>query len=155
LARPSRLWSTRVQCEYRHGDRYHSHDAATQFFLCEVIRQEHGGKFSLLGFYPGNEVVVPAETVTVTLSLACVFIFLDGVGSFTPTASLNAPSGASVLTGELPPVEKHEGRPLTATIQLSPIQTKEFGTFRVSLQLGEKTYERTFQILKGSPQIKG
>lgn len=127
-------------------------DAATQFLICEAVRQEQGGKLSLLGLFPDGKILVPPETKKVTLPLVCVFIFQDGVGSFSSKVSVIAPSGAFMVNDEpFDDVEKRPDGPFIALVHIMPFQTEEFGTFTVRLRLDENSYKRTFTIYPRKP----
>jgi hypothetical protein len=124
-------------------------DAAIQFLLCESVRQEQGGKLTLLGFFPGSVIVVPPTTETITFPLAFLFITNDGDGLFSVRVTLIRPSGAVEFADQpIPDVTKEPGKPMTALVQFLPFHTSEFGGFKILLKLNDALYERIFTIQK-------
>jgi hypothetical protein len=128
-------------------------DREVTFVVCETVREEKGGKLSLLGLYPGNRLNVPQDTIEATLPLALVFFVDGGSGLFKSSASLISPTGKAVVDkSDLPDHDKKEDAANVVLMQLIPFKTTDFGTFKVLLQLDDRTYERTFSINKGPVQ---
>ena len=122
-------------------------DVAVNFLLAESIRQETGGKLTIIGYYPGNQLLIPKETKQLVTSIAFVFIALDGDGTFSTAVSLTAPSGKAIFKNEfLQNSVKHPGQPLSVLLAVQPFVTDETGTFDVTLHLDNATYRRSFTV---------
>jgi hypothetical protein len=124
-------------------------DAAVLFLLSEGVRQEMGGKLTILGFYPDAQILIPKEMKQLVIPLALTFIVTDGEGTFTTAVSLTTPSGKVVFS---PPEEhfsdtvKNPGQPLSILVAAQPFITDETGKFDVTLRLGDASYRRSFRV---------
>jgi hypothetical protein len=128
-------------------------DSATLFLVCEIVRQEPEGKVTLIGVFTAGDILVPLETALSLPSLGILFVFKDGEGKFSCTMSMFSPSGHVIIDKiKLADVEKQRESAHNLVLNFSPFQTAEFGTFRVVIQLNDRSYERTFQIKK-DPRI--
>jgi len=127
-------------------------DANTLFLPCESIRQEVGGRLTLIGAATNGDIIVPTGTQIVNLtSLAFLFVFRDGEGTFPASFSLIAPSGQTIVDRfKLPDSVNRPGASFNLIIHIAPFQTKEFGRFRVVARLADQDYVRTF-VLAAEP----
>ena len=122
-------------------------DAAVNFLLAESVRQELGGKLTIIGLYPGNQITIPKGTKQLVTSIAFAFIVLDGDGTFSTTFSLRAPSGKVIFKDDfLQRSVKNPGEPLIVLIAVQPFVTDETGKFDISLHLDSATYPRSFTV---------
>jgi hypothetical protein len=122
-------------------------DAAVLFLLSEAVRQEAGGKLTLLGFYPDAQLLIPKGTEQVVMPLAMTFIVTDGEGIFPTAVSLTAPSGKALFPKEnMSESVKHPGQPMSILVAAHPFVTDETGKFDVTLHLGDAHYRRSFRI---------
>ena len=120
-------------------------DGHTLFLACESIRQEAGGRLTIIGAVTSGDIVVPSGTQLVTLtSLAFLFVFRDGQGTFPASFSLVAPSGQTLVDQhKLPNSVKVPG---DLIINIAPFETKELGQFRAVARLADQDYVRTFGL---------
>src|SRR5580658_7465159 len=94
-------------------------EARTVALVAEFIREELGGKFTLVGLYPGDNLVFPAATrLPVTLPLAVAFLFKDGHGQFDQTIRILSPGGVPTVTADLGRATKEAGRNHLSMVQL-------------------------------------
>jgi hypothetical protein len=122
-------------------------DAAVLFLLSEGVRQEVGGKLTILGFYPDAQLLIPKETKQVVTPLAMTFIVTDGEGTFPTAVSLTAPSGKALIPKEnMSDTVIRPGQPLSILVAAQPFMTDETGKFDVTLHLGDASYRRSFRI---------
>jgi hypothetical protein len=122
-------------------------DAAVNFLLAESVRQEAGGKLTIIGLYPANQLLIAKGTKQLVTSLAFGFIVLDGDGTFSTVISLVAPSGKTIFKEELLPNSvKLPGQPLTLVVAVQPFVTDETGKFDIALRLDNATYRRSFTV---------
>ena len=120
-------------------------DGHALFLACESIRQEAGGKLTIIGAVTSGDIIVPGGTRTVTLpSLAFLFVFRDGQGIFPVSFSLVAPSGRTLVDQhKLPNSVKAPG---DLIINVAPFETNELGKFRVVARLGNQDFVRHFGL---------
>ena len=118
------------------------------FLICDDIRQEVDGRFSLMGIYPGNTVPAP-QLPTIFPQLAFVF----GIRGLTePThisLSIRAPDGHQAKTAplrDLAPATK-AGEALFF-VQAAPIQLSLAGDHEIRLQLGNQQEATSFHVLQ-------
>lgn len=125
-------------------------DKKTLFLMCEGIREEPGNKLTLLGVYTAQKLLVPTTTETVLLpSLAFLFVFRDGFGTFQVRVSLRTPSGVALIDEQpMKDAVKLEAQALSLIVQVVPFQTNEFGDFEVIVTLNSRSYERSFAVVK-------
>jgi hypothetical protein len=122
-------------------------DAAVLFLLSEYVRQEAGGKLSILGLYPDRRLLIPKGTKQTITSLALTFIVLEGEGTFSTTVSVVTPSGKRMFPDEgMPDTVKIPGQPLTVLVGMQPFITDEVGQFEAILRLGDASYQRSFTV---------
>jgi hypothetical protein len=107
-----------------------------KFILAEEVRQETGGKFSLLGVFPGGRFAVAGppppgvgNAAIVLQSLAFVFIVEGGEGKQSGRFKILAPDKKTAVSDS--PIEKLEmvgGRPLIFATGAKPFIGPAFGT---------------------------
>jgi hypothetical protein len=120
------------------------------FLVAEDSREEVGGKFTLMGYAPGGDLIVQvgAEGASpkMLLSSLCLFCsFTDGIGKFAMTVTLLDPSGKNVMGDLKQEVEKKPEGALTINLNLKPFAFS-FGKYRLIIALDDTPYERTFSI---------
>ncbi len=127
-------------------------DASTLFIPCENVRQELGGRLTLIGAAPGGELILPAAaSVTNLVSLAFLFVFRDGEGTFSTSFSLFAPSGQALVDKfKLSDTIKKPNEPFNLIVHIAPFQTTESGQFRAVAKLDNRDYARTFFLRQAS-----
>jgi hypothetical protein len=122
-------------------------DAAVNFLLAESVRQEAGGKLTVIGFYPGNQLLIPKGTKQTVTPLAFIFLALEGEGTFPTTISLVSPSGKAMFQDEkMQDSVKVPNQPLSILVGVQPFVTDEIGEFNVTLRLGHASYRRSFIV---------
>lgn len=127
-----------------------------QFLLADGVRQEQGGKFTVLGFYPGNGVLlnqplpkkVPDGFKGVALpGLTLIITLFDGNGSFSGDLKIIRPSGELLGKGSTNIViEKNKGKSASLLIPIEPFPVTEFGDYQATLKLGAHKYDFVFRI---------
>jgi hypothetical protein len=120
-------------------------DGRALFLACESIRQEAGGRLTIIGAVTSGDMLVPSGTQLVTLaSLAFLFVFRDGQGTFPGSFSLMAPSGQTLVDQhKLPNSVKVPG---DLVVNIAPFETKELGEFRAVARLADQDFVRTFGL---------
>jgi hypothetical protein len=122
-------------------------DAAVIFLLSEHVRQEVGGKVSVLGLYPGNLLLIPKDTKQIVVPLTFIFIALEGEGVFPTSLSVHSPSGKPMFPdASLSDSIKNPREALSVFVAVQPFVTEETGKFDVTLRLGKSSYRRSFTI---------
>lgn len=132
-----------------------------QFLLAEDVRLEQFGKLSLLGWYGGESITLlrspgePEQNWQPNLnSLAFIFRFTPGTGSYSAILTLHSPSGKEVGKANLGQVTSFNGQPLGVVCKVGPIQVSEFGTYTVGVQLDTYRYEKTFDLVRGGAAVE-
>lgn len=127
-----------------------------RFILAEDVRQEDGGKFSLLGVFPGEKIFVggtpvpgmPPNVAFVLASLAFVFIVTEGDGRFDGRFIVTAPDGKTAVSNTtFSDIEIH-GQIGTLGSAAKPFIGPSFGTYTVQLEIGSAKFKFRFDVLK-------
>lgn len=134
-----------------------------QFLIADHVRQEEGGKLSLLGFYSGDAVLLkgplPAEIPEgvggIALpGLTIVAVVRDGQGSFDSTFHLYSPDGRELGQGvKGQKLDKAKGGAASLIVPIQPFPIPEFGIYRARLQLGKHEYEFQFKVGHFDPNV--
>jgi hypothetical protein len=131
------------------------------FLLCDDIRLEAGGKFSLMGWFPDGIVLTepapgapPGGNLLSLPGLSVAVAFLDGVGEYKARVQVNAPDGAPMLplSNEVP-VTKREGLAMTLHVRITPFASRSFGQFTVRVSLDDHEYIFTFHVRPLAQQL--
>jgi hypothetical protein len=121
------------------------------FILCEDIREEAHGKFSLLGVFGGQSVLVPESVLGQALPCIAVFSsFADGAGTFRAVNELLDPSGKIIASNrdENLEVKKDPDKNMLLLMKWVPFPISSFGTYTVQVFLDNTNYEFEFGINK-------
>lgn len=127
-----------------------------QFLLADAVRQEEGGKLTVLGLYSGDAVLlkdslpnsIPEGMEGLALpGLTIVAIVRDGQGSFSYGVHLYGPDGKALGKGvDGMKLDKKKDAPASLLIPVQPFPIPDFGTYRVLLQLNRHEYEFKFRV---------
>jgi len=127
-------------------------DAKTQFLICENVRQEAAGKLSLMGFTASsnlllNQSSVPTPNAPTSITLALLFIFTDGEGTFDGWIEIKNPKGESVGKADMKELVKTADKPHVAYTNIAVLPISMLGNFSVILTLDDtKEYRRDFSV---------
>ena len=120
--------------------------------MLDDIREEKGGKFTLIGLYSKDIIV---DFIPTTIAKFCFFTrLLGGEGQFNFKFSLKDPDGNEMLTKFSPfqintSAESHSNLNLT----ISPFTIKKEGNYKFAMLLDDKPfYDLTLGIKKGQSQ---
>lgn len=132
-----------------------------QFLLADAVRQEQGGKLTVLGLYSGDSVLlkdtlpkeVPDGMEGLALSgLTVVALVRDGQGAFDCTLQLFAPGGKALGKGVSKlKVDKQKEASTSLIFPIEPFPIPDFGIYRIVLQLGKHEYEFKFKVVHADP----
>lgn len=131
-----------------------------RFLLADAVRQEQGGKLSLLGFYPGNLVILQGELpkdlreneLFGIPSLGLVFLIMDGQGDFKARIDIQQPNGKRVGLGAALDTKKKSGVTHTITVPLTPFPIDALGTFKVSITFDGRAHHFAFVVRHSDPK---
>lgn len=118
------------------------------FLICDGVRAEQGGKWTLLGFFGGESVNInPPATLPNNVPLAFVFILRGGQGKFDSQFTITDPDG-NLMQGSdtLPPIEKHEGRNHLLALNFPIFPLPKTGVFKIKLTVGSAVFEKEFEV---------
>lgn len=134
-----------------------------QFLLADHVRQEEGGKLSLLGFYSGDAVLlkgplpeeIPEGMEGIALpGLTIVAVVRDGHGSFNSAIHLYGPNGKELGEGvKGHALDKAKDGTANLLVPIQPFPIPEFGMYRVLLELGKHEYEYRFRVGHLDPSV--
>lgn len=127
-----------------------------QFILADAVRQEVGGKLTMLGLYSGD-VVLLNETLPPALpegaagmalaGLTFLVRVLDGQGQFKYRVDLYGPKGEMLgqrMTEQI--LEMQPGTTASLIVPVQPFPIPEFGIYRIVLTLNGRPYEFKFRV---------
>lgn len=127
-----------------------------QFLLADHVRQEEGGKLSLLGFYSGDAVLlkgllpeeIPEGMEGIALpGLTIVAVVRDGQGVFNSAIHLYGPNGKELGEGvKGQKLDKRKDGTASLLVPIQPFPIPGFGIYRVLLELGTREYEYQFRV---------
>lgn len=122
-------------------------DSEILFLLCDVARQEPGGKVTLLGYFGGNEIKLNSNTPLPTiLTIAAVYVLQDGEGKFSSSLSVVDSTRNQIMAGALPDIDKPKGNNHTIIINFPSLPVVQMGEFSFILTIGSKQYQRKLRI---------
>ena len=123
-------------------------DGEIDFLVAEIIRPEPGGKLSILGFYPGNEIKLNSLVTTPPqLQLGILFVLNDGSGAFDCKLLIGVPGEKEKQEISLHISEKLPNKAHTVAASLAGFVVPREGVYTFSLVLDDRIYERKFNIL--------
>lgn len=114
--------------------------------LCDDVRREHDGRFSLMGVYPGKRVTI--DQLPTIVSHLCFVLRLKGLAEDEPLwIKVVAPDGheSQAVQGRLVGKASMDGD-ATFVVQAAPIQLSESGLHRVRLRCGQHLMETAFSV---------
>lgn len=127
-------------------------DANTLLLLCDDIRQELGGKLTLMGYMPGASFKLGPVTepgIEMLQSLALLVVFQDGAGDFQLGASLTDPQGVNrIPTTQTQLIHKNDDGTMNVNLTLRPFPV-QLGTYRLTVSLDDRKYTRSFVMERG------
>jgi hypothetical protein len=120
--------------------------------VADAIRQEAGGKVSLLGVFADGRIVVSVgSSLPLVLPLAFYFLFTDGEGSFDGKLRVLSPTSKVLFDLSLGKQTKHKGQPMTTSVALMGLSLPEWGDYQAILTLDDRRYVRGFSLAAGLP----
>lgn len=134
-----------------------------QFLLADAVRQEQGGKVTVLGLYSGDSVVLqdvlPKEFPEGMngLALACLTILAivrDGQGRFDCNLHLFGPTGTELGKGLNSVIlDKQKDAPVNLIFPIQPFPIPDFGNYRIALWINKHEYEFKFKVTHADPGV--
>ncbi|WP_321968817.1 hypothetical protein [Paraburkholderia tropica] len=136
---------------------------SARFYLCDDVRTEVGGKSTLIGLYPNDEItlsrpaaVEPEPATAIFFEGFSILVAFDrGLGELELLIDLKAPNGQSLITGQKAKLKAEKIGPVTFSARFRPFATPEFGehTYEVSIDGTKFTYR--FQLVHSPQDIEG
>ncbi len=137
--------------------------AQLRFLLADAVREEAGGKVSILGFYSGDEVVLQGELPTkleegaqaVALpALTILVLFVDGYGNFQLRLQVFDPTGKPFGLSKPMQINKVKGAPYNIILPIMPFPIRVFGRYRFELRIDKRKYEYSFTVRHQDPNVR-
>jgi hypothetical protein len=111
------------------------------FLAAEALRQEMGGKITIMGAFAGGQIVLPAKTpLPAHMSLAILAAFYDGEGDFETKLRITDPSGEE--TPELPTgrISKISGQAMQVAVNFGLFAVGALGRYKIDILLDDHLY---------------
>jgi hypothetical protein len=125
-------------------------DDKIELLVCEDVRQEVYGKFTLGGFFPGREVNVQQVGLSVGAIQLTFFFMIHGpdYGDYNTTFNMVPPS--SLTSAGLPQLsfilKKEANRGAVQIVKMPVFIPTEIGDWKVILTLDGKDFVKTFRV---------
>lgn len=128
-----------------------------RLLVAEDVRQEIGGKFSLLGLFAGEKILVagemppgsPPNIAFVLPSLAFVFVITEGEGRFEGRFKFIAPDRKTVLSdSKIEQIQLRKGESNTVGSMAKPFVGPDFGAYTAELNIGKAKFKFPVEVLK-------
>ena len=125
---------------------------ALNFVVCEDLRSETGGKYSIMGIYPGGQIVLHTDAskkpgkIKGRMRILFVSMIHGGEGKFPCEWEIISPDKSVVRSGKFENIELGPNRGSILGAGLQNFEIPEYGKYTFVLKLGEKSYERYFTI---------
>ena len=117
------------------------------FLTCETVRAETGGKLTLMGYYVGGSIILPASiTLPAQIQLALVYVLRDGEGKFNCKLRIGIPAHKGVQEMDLPEVNKEPNKSHSITLNFLTFEVPRAGEYKFALMLDDQEYERVLPI---------
>ncbi len=124
------------------------------FFIADDIRIEQGGKPSLLGFYPDNEIVVqmpkdlpdPTKESPVGIaSLAILANFVNAVGEYDAEVEMNGAGGVPLVRADRNKLIGNK-KNINFVTRFIPMPIVGFGKYDIVIKLDGHPYAFSFNV---------
>ena len=137
-----------------------------QFLLADFVREEVGGKLTVMGLYSSAEVLLQGEIPKAfpegvkglaIPSLTIVAVVVDGLGKFNARINLFDPYGMPLGIEAKGPgmvIDKVAAGAANILIPISPFPIPAFGEYRLELELDTKKYFYSFKIRHSNPAVR-
>jgi len=131
-------------------------DETTKLVIADDVRQEQGGKVTILGIYSGSVINVSLTMPSINSinlapalpSLAFLWWFADGEGHFNMTASVTDPNGTIMFNLPNTNVQKNPDGDMNIMMKVAPFPLIA-GEYKCSITLDQQEYRRSFKIVFG------
>ncbi|MGO9173568.1 MAG: DUF6941 family protein [Rhodomicrobium sp.] len=128
-------------------------DKASIFLAADAVRQEVGGKVTLMGIFADGRIVLPAGTTfPAALPLAFFISFSDGEGVFATRLKVTDPNGRQLADAQVGNATKNPDQPMQVIINFNPFIVPSVGQYTVTLFLDKSVYHNYISVsLANSP----
>lgn len=124
------------------------------FVLADMVRQEIGGKHTIIGAYAGDKLLLNSEALGIIKSgnavvlptLALYVIFKDGEGDFSLSMQVKRPTGEDQTLPATFDVSKPINSALTFIGDIGPFTVAAEGEYKVTCRLDEQEYRYSFWV---------
>jgi len=117
------------------------------FIVADSVRQESGGKVSLLGVFAGGRIVIGSnQRLPAPIPLAFYCLFSSGEGEFAAKAKIHTPSKGEIGPFDLPGVTKIPNQSITMLLNFPIIVLPDLGKYVLEIFLDDKSYKDEFSL---------
>lgn len=118
-----------------------------QFIVAEFVRNELGGKVTIIGAYAGGHILLsPSTTFPANFPLAFYGVFEDGVGEFDVKLQILSPDDEVQVDGIIGKAIKKPDQALTLAFSIAPFRPNSFGEYRFKIMLDDKAFFEKFYV---------
>jgi hypothetical protein len=132
-----------------------------RFYMAEDLRQEVGGKVSVIGLFPDNVVVLPLPTnvpepTEATPILFKSLAFLVNISKLSEEADISVDIETNGVRKTLVEKKRHAdpgpGRSINMFFIMQPCVIQSFGLRKLFITVGEELQTFEFEIRRGVPE---
>lgn len=118
--------------------------------MADDIRQEIGGKVTLVGFFIGNEIVLPKDAKPgpdiALAKLAFLTRLKDGDGTWNGKWSISGPGNIEIIKSPKDFSVKKVAGEMHGVLTVLPLKVPKVGDYKYVLELDDRPYEYRFHI---------
>jgi len=117
------------------------------FLVAQSVREEPGGKATVLGAIPGGNIEVPKDVkFPIMISIGFLVAFRDGTGPFAGRLRVFDPDNKVVVEPSLGLIQKNQDQTAQLILNMPQFPVVKTGKFRVEIHLDGKIYEDRFSV---------
>ncbi len=128
-----------------------------RFYICDDVRIEAAGKFSLMGLFPDSIVVVhlprgvqPTIKAPLAIESLCILVAVHGLtGVHKARFALGSPELTVKPAFMERDIQFSENRAANLIVRMKPYVVRSFGKTKVQLEVAGHVFEHSFEIRRG------
>ena len=114
--------------------------------VAEYIRQDPGGKLTILGLYISKKLVVPeTNKLPFVIPLSVCYAFIDGSGDFAVEITITSPKG-EIPVDTKGTIQKQRNQSMALIAQTLAFPVTEWGEYKIDVRLDGSSYLSSITI---------
>lgn len=136
-----------------------TYPTTTHILVADDIRQEQGGKLTLVGVYSGNNIIfelpenAPANARPVLPALSVYAAFLDGEGEYSARIDLLSPSDQILVSAGPFPAKKSLDENMILNCRWAPVNFPQDGKYTIKVSLDDREFKYVLDVKESSPSL--